>query len=168
MKIQFKKIGLDNVKVIILDKPTGSQAETLYQTIKKENIRGGIFIKDADGYYKAEISKRDSVAIFPLEELDVVDPKHKSYVSVDDMFYITNMIEKRVISHYFNAGGYCFENSEDFCTYYETISEHEKHLYISHIIYAMLLDKKIFRPFIVKEYKDYGSDKLFYYYTQKR
>ena len=35
----------------------------------------------------------NGVAIYPIEELEMLDPRDKSYVAVDDMYYITNIIE---------------------------------------------------------------------------
>lgn len=151
--LQFKRLGVKNAKVVIIDKPTNSQPETIYKTIRQENIGGGIFIKDADCSFSCEILQENSVAIYPLESLCWVNPQNKSYVAVDDMFYITNIIEKRIVSHYFSAGGYAFENTDEFCKYYEQFAK-EAELYLSHIIYAMLLDKKIFRPSLVKDYQD--------------
>lgn len=160
LKLQFRHLNLKNVHIVILDEPTISQTETLYQTIKKANIQGGIFIKDADGYYDAEVKKENCVAIFPLEQMEIVDPQHKSYVSVDDMYYITNMIEKKVISHYFNSGGSCFEDTNLFCSYYMILKRIAPKVYISHIIYRMLLDKVVFRPIEVNNYKDWGTKKM--------
>lgn len=70
------------------------------------------------------------------------------------MYYITNIIEKRIISHYFNAGGYIFEDAVMFCSYYEKY-RHKTGLCLSHIIYSMLLDKQIFRPTVVDDYIDF-------------
>lgn len=162
--LQFSCLGLTKAEVVVLDRPTSSQAETIYKTIKMRNIDGAFFIKDADGYFSGNVEPVNSIAIFPLEDLQFVNPQNKSYVSVDDMFYVTNVIEQRVISHYFNAGGSSFESADDFCKYYETISQYEGRLYVSHIIYSMLLDKRIFRPVVVKEFQDFGNDKLFNYY----
>ena len=162
--LQFERLKLYNAKVVILETPTNSQAETIYETIKQENISGSIFVKDADGYFVGKAEAINSIAIYPLEDLQIVDPQNKSYVSVDDMFYVTNVIEKKIISHYFNAGGSSYEDVEDFCKYYEMISKYEGRLYVSHIIYSMLLDKKIFKPILVKDYKDFGNEKLFNYY----
>lgn len=156
LKLQFKRIGLHNVHIVVLDEPTISQTETLYQTIKKEHIEGSIFIKDADGYYDAEVKKGNSVAIFPLEQMEIVDPQHKSYVSVDDMYYITNIIEKKLIGRYFNAGGSCFEDASVFCCYYEKLKKMNPKVYVSHIIYQMLLDRNLFRPIEVQNYADWG------------
>ncbi len=160
-KIQFDRLGLKNAKLVILDEPTCSQPETVYQTIVKEGIAGSIFIKDADGYFSCEVNNENGIAIFPLEDLDWINPQHKSYVSVDDFYYVTNIIEKKIISHYFNAGGYCFKDVRDFCSYFLKYHNQTQRLYMSHIIYAMLLDRKLFRPHIVNQYKDWGDKKSF-------
>lgn len=163
-ELQFSRLGLTNAKVVVLKEPTLSQAETIYNTIKAEGISGSIFIKDADGYFSGEVQPINSIAIYPLENLQFVNPQNKSYVAIDDMFYVTNVIEKRVISHYFNAGGSSFEDVNEFCKYYEAISQYDGRIYVSHLIYSMLLEKKIFRPILVKDFKDFGNDKLFNYY----
>lgn len=168
MKLQFKRLGLNNISVVILDEPTVSQTETLYQTIMKANIEGAIFIKDADGYYNADVSRANGIALFPLEQMDIVNPKNKSYVSVDDMYYITNVIEKKVIGHYFNAGGSCFEDASLFCKYYEQLKAKYPKVYVSHIIYQMLLDRYQFRPIEVEHFKDWGNTSLYEYYLQQK
>ena len=154
--LQFRRKNLTKAHVTILKQPTKSQAETVARAIEENNITGMVLIKDADCYFTTdEILPQNGVAIYPLEDLPIVDPQHKSYVAVDDMFYVTNIIEKRVVSHFFSAGGYCFEDALEFCRYYERLKEYSP-LYLSHIIYAMLLDKKIFRPILIEDYQDWG------------
>lgn len=155
LNLQFHRLGIDNARVVVLDNPTKDQAETIFKTISKEGIEGCIFIKDADSYFSTEISNDNSVAIYPIEELDTLAPKDKSYVAVDDMFYVTNIIEKSIIGHHISAGGYQLMAS-DFIQYYKKL-HHMGKLYLSHIVYAMLLDKKSFRPMLVEEYKDWGT-----------
>lgn len=154
LKIQIRRLQLYNAKVVVLNKNTTSQAETVYETIKLMDIKGAIFIKDSDTFFKGDIMSYNGVAIYPLEKLDAVNPQHKSYVAVDDQFYVTNIIERKIISHYFNAGGYCFEDVTQFCDYYNKLKS-ENGLFLSHIIYDMLLDKTIFRPFLVQDYIDF-------------
>lgn len=158
LNLQFKRLGIRNAKVVVLDNPTQDQAETVYQTITKEGIEGSIFIKDSDCYFKTELSEGNSIAIYPIEELEILAPKDKSYVAVDDMYYLTNIIEKSVVGHYINAGGYSLNRADDFVDYYLRLRDYGR-LYISHIIYAMLLDKKSFRPMLVEDYKDWGDVK---------
>ena len=156
LKLQFKRLHIVNAKVIILDEPTMDQAETVYRTIIQENIQGSIFIKDADSFFYTDFGVENSVALYPIEELEVLSPKGKSYALVDDMYYLTNIIEKNVVGHYISAGGYFIQRVETFCYYYNHLRSFGR-LYLSHIIYAMLLDKKTFRPMMVTEYKDWGT-----------
>lgn len=61
LNLQFRRLGLHNAHVTVLDNPTRDQAETVYQTIQQEQIKGGIFIKDADSYFKTDFRDRKSV-----------------------------------------------------------------------------------------------------------
>ena len=167
LKLQFKKLGLTNAKVVVLDEPTTSQAETVYRTVNCENIKGAIFVKDADGYFCGDFTIANGIAIYPLDNLEMVNPKNKSYVELDDQFYITNIIEKKMISRFFNAGGYIFDDATVFCKYYEKLHLYEQ-LFMSHIVYAMLLDNIPFRPFEVKDFLDWGSEKVYNYYLLDR
>lgn len=153
--LQLRRLGLDKAKIVILDDPTSTQAETVVKTIEQENIKGAIFIKDSDSYFKAEIFPENGVAVYPLESLELVDPKNKSYVSVDDMQHITNIIEKRVVSNLFNVGGYCFENVDDFLDVYDR-HKNLGNIYLSHLIYSMLLNGHLFRPIRVSDYNDWN------------
>jgi hypothetical protein len=164
MELQFRNLDL-NAQVVILDNPTKNQAETIYQTITKMEIKGSLYIKDADSYFTANVRRKNSVAVFPLEQMEYIDPRNKSYVAVDEMRYVTNIIEKRVVSHFFSAGGYCFESIEDYKTYYSSLSYNDS-LYISHIIYAMLLNRQTFIPIKVGDYKDWGTSKLYDLYLK--
>ena len=156
LSMQFRKHNLTNAHVTVLDQPTKSQAETVARAIEMNDVKGLVFIKDADCYFAAdEILPQNGVAIYPLENLPIVDPQHKSYVAVDDMYYVTNIIEKRVVSRFFSAGGYCFEDAGEFCRYYNRLKDYSP-LYLSHIIYSMLLDKKIFRPIQIEDYQDWA------------
>lgn len=152
--LQFKIHGLKNAEIVVLESPTSSQPETVYQTIRQKNIKGAIFVKDADCYLEGDIISQNSLAIYPLESLKWVNPQDKSYVSVDDMSYVTNIIEKRIVSHYFTAGGYCFESASQYCSYYKSLAGQEG-LYLSHIVYAMLLDGNTFRPIKTNKYIDF-------------
>lgn len=160
LRLQIERLNLKNVHICILKQPTCNQAETIYQTIKQESIDGAIYIKDSDGYFKSEIVVQNGVAVCPIEKLPLLNPQNKSYVKVDNLFYITNIIEKRVVGHLINAGGYCFESAEVFCGYFEKLIGLKEKLYLSHIVYAMLLDKIDFRPTIVEDFEDWGDNAL--------
>ena len=144
----------------IFEYPTSSQAETIYQIIKNYHIEGQIFIKDADSMYVCDKEiKGNAVMVYSLENTPIVDPQHKSYVAIDDQNFVTNIIEKKVVSNLFNCGGYSFYSSQDFIDAYEAVQEYEdmlNHMYISHIIYWLILNKKLkFRPIETTEYEDF-------------
>jgi hypothetical protein len=167
LRLQFRRLGIANAEVVVLEKPTTNQAETIYQTILQKKLQGAIFIKDGDSCFNATIEPLNAVTIFPIEELEFIDPRDKSYVAVDDMSYITNIIEKRVIGHFISAGGYGFASAAEYCKYYERLKDYG-HLYLSHIIYAMLLNKCIFRPIHAQQYQDWGNKNLYSLLNMKR
>jgi hypothetical protein len=147
-----------------LDYPTSSQAETIYNAIVEYDIKGPIFIKDADNTCVCNgVIKGNTVLVYPLENTSIVDPQHKSYVNVDDQNFVINIIEKRVVSNLFNCGGYSFNDVELFKTAYEALLKFESinnHMYISHIIYWLILNKKIkFRPIEATYYEDFELKK---------
>lgn len=161
-------LGMSNSKILnnlsfyfsIVEHPTSSQAETVYNEIIKQKITGPIFIKDADNVCVCKnIIKGNSVLVYPLEATPIVDPQHKSYVSVDDQNFVINIIEKRIVSNLFNCGGYSFNSANDYKTAFEALLNYEdinNHMYISHIIYWLILNKKLkFRPIEATEYEDF-------------
>lgn len=166
LSLQLERLKLPNIVFVLLDEPTRCQAETIYQTVKLHAIQGPIFIKDPDGYFECDIFPENGIAIYPLEKMQLVNPQNKSYVAVDDMFYITNIIEKRIVSNYFNAGGYCFERADEYCSCYEALTGFHQ-IFLSHIVFSMLLSKTIFRPFPVSNFEDWGTDELYTYYIQR-
>lgn len=159
MEIQFSRLGLDEkAEIVELDEPTASQPDTIIKTIETKHVTGALMVKDADCYFEATIALENSVYTFPLDSMSQVNPQGKSYIQTDDMYYITNIIERRIIGRDFCAGGYYFEDVADFVRYYEQSAQYHP-LYMSHIIYSALLDGKNFRPMKVKNYKDWGTRK---------
>ena len=160
--LSVKNSMLNGIECVFtfLDKPTSSQAETIYTEIIRHNIKGPIFIKDADNMCILNSNlKRNSVLVYPLENTPIVDPQHKSYVAIDDQNFVVNIIEKKVVSNLFNCGGYSFNSALDFIEAYEAVQMFEditSHMYISHIIYWLILNKKLkFRPIEAVGYEDF-------------
>jgi len=157
MELQLLRLGLSNKsEVVELLESTKSQPDTIFSTIQSKHITGSVLVKDADCYFEAEIVPENSVFTFPLDSMNQVNPQCKSYIQTDDQFYITNIIERRIIGRDFCAGGYYFEDVEDFLRYYEQNKSYSP-LFMSHIIYSALLDGQSFRPVRVLRYKDWGT-----------
>lgn len=146
-----------NIKFVRLEKPTKSQVDTIYDAIIEANIDGYIFIKDADNFFTLDkLPLHNTVCIYSIEDCSVFEPQHKSYVSIDDNMIITNIIEKRVISKYFNCGGYIFKDTSLFIEAYNNFKNSESHVYLSHLIYFLMLVKNIvFTPEVASNYSDF-------------
>lgn len=146
-----------NIKFIKLEDQTKSQVETIYNAVTQSHIEGSIFIKDADNSFTLnKIPFGNSLCIYSIEDCKVFEPQHKSYVSIDDNMLITNIIEKRVVSKYFNCGGYSFKDVNCFIEAYDHFKDSDDHVYLSHLIYYLMLVKKIlFTPEIATNYNDF-------------
>lgn len=156
---QLASVGLSKVvDIVCLDMPTSSQPETVYETIERIGINGPFMVKDGDSSFSAIIRPENEICIYPLDVLSLVNPQHKSYVAIDDSFYVTNIIENRIVSRFFSAGGYVFSSTELFKCYYLPL-KHFRNLYISHIIYYMLLHNNRFRAIECTDYIDWSTDK---------
>jgi uncharacterized protein YjhX (UPF0386 family) len=154
----FDNIGIANkLEIIVLDKETKNQPETVALAIKKEKISGPIFIKDSDNQFECDINPMNGVVVFDLNKMSHVNrPANKSYVMLDDNGIINNIVEKQIISSSFCAGGYLFNSSDDFLNIFKELKDNEG-LYISHIIYKMILNGSIFRPISASSYEDWGT-----------
>lgn len=145
---------------IMLPSMTDSPAETIYKALSVigwDDRR--IFIKDGDNKFTLDSTPTSGNYIITssLENLDRVDPKHKSYVKTDEQGFVTNCIEKRVISDKFIAGGYCFRTAHMFKEAYEALKNYNNTFYISDIIYWLILNKdEKFLPVEAKDFLDFN------------
>lgn len=157
------------IKIVVLNKPTTCQAETVYRAIKIENIRGPIFVKDCDNMFSLKINKSlaNEVAILNLNKTELIEAKSKSYVTFDKLNKITNIIEKKVISNFFCCGGYSFGSAGDYVKYSKKLLAKSSDVYISHVVFSMILDNKIFRVNEVSNYTDWGTLREFRNWQKK-
>lgn len=165
---ELEELGLgDKSSVIFLEKSTSSQSETVYQAIKQDEIEGFIFIKDSDGYYECELtSTNNQVAFFDLNDMDNINARSKSYITIDDFGSVTNIVEKKVISSTFSSGGYGFNSAKQFCDTFETIRDMPGECYISHVIFEMMLDGQPFSSLKTSNFKDWGTKDVWMEYKK--
>lgn len=152
----FTISGYQNIELCILDKPTKSQSETVVEAIRKSKISGPIFIKDCDNTFAANFHGGNEISILQLSDMGLIDAKNKSYVTIDPLGNVTNIVEKQVISNYFCCGGYGFKSSEQFIQAYDSISQ-EGEIYVSHVIFKMILDGAGFSIERAQKYIDWGN-----------
>lgn len=159
-------IGHPEVEVCALQASTSCQSETVAVALRQAGVEGAFFVKDCDNKFHVRWGGGNEVAVVDLHKFGLVDAKSKSYVGVDGLGYITNIVEKEVISSYFCCGGYGFDSAEAFLCHFDSIKSNEE-VYISHVIYSMLMDgKESFRVNQAEHYVDWGTLREFRHYTR--
>jgi hypothetical protein len=160
---EFKKTPM----FVGLDHQTQSQPETIYEGLKALNIKDSVFIKDCDNTFDLKfndkISENNFITVVDLEKIENIDAKSKSYVNIGLSGTVTNIAEKKIISNLFCCGGYCFKNSHDFIRIFEKI-KNNKNLYVSHIIYQMILENEVFFTQEATNFHDWGTYEDWSYY----
>lgn len=160
-KISADIIRISNIRFnfILLPETTSSPAETIYKAMSTIGWNDRmIFIKDGDNMFSVDdLELGNYVVTASLENMQLVDPQHKSYVKLDEQGFITNCIEKRVVSDKFIAGGYSFSDANLFKVAYENLKKYNSSFYISDIIYWLILNKdEKFLPLEAVEFNDFN------------
>tara|TARA_B110000046_G_scaffold186020_1_gene231460 strand:+ start:8065 stop:9141 length:1077 start_codon:yes stop_codon:yes gene_type:complete len=147
---------LTKSEFILLKESTCDQPETVKQAIKAANIKGSIFVKDSDNHFAINYNGGNHVCYFDLNDSGLIKPSNKSYLTKDKSGYISNIVEKNVISPFYCVGGYGFKNAELFVDTLDSFSKkHDR--YISDIIYKQILDGENFEANKVEQYIDWGT-----------
>ncbi|MCK9433045.1 MAG: hypothetical protein M0R00_08815 [Candidatus Omnitrophica bacterium] len=164
---QELSLPLCKLKIVLIE-PTTNQPQTVYNGLKQANInKGGILIKDCDNYFELNCNyETNFIAVSDLHKLGKVNASNKSYVNIGKNNSVTNIVEKEIIGNLFCCGGYYFEDVVDFNHYYERLNSYPN-LYISHIIYNMILDGYLFLTEQTNNYIDWGTLEDWLSYTNK-
>lgn len=165
----FKKNISKKVELIELNKETSCQAETVLNGILKAKLKGGIFIKDVDNIFSQKIIKKpiNQISTINSKKIDLLDAKSKSYVDFDKMGKVINIVEKKVISDYFCCGAYEFKCSDEFIKYSKKCLKKSKNVFISNVIFSMILDNNYFSYSEAENYIDWGTLREFRNFQNK-
>ncbi len=154
---ELESLGInDKSEILYLETTTRHQSETVAKAIEHYNITGPVFVKDSDNYFTVTYTGNNTVCFYDLNSSGLIKPKNKSYISFDEHGYINNIVEKQVISSSFCVGGYGFASAGEFISYMNKI-DNEGEVYLSNVIFEMILDGKQFSSTIVDHYKDWGT-----------
>lgn len=163
----------ENIEVVILDEQTDSQPETISKTLKELELDESFLIKDSDNTFSIEEPENDQnyVCVSNIHDYDNINPGNKSYVELNKQDIITNIVEKEVISKYFNVGGYYFTNPNDYIESYKKLIKKYNgngELYTSHIIEDLIFEKdRVFLAKRINRYIDWGTKEKWSKYIQE-
>ena len=161
LDIDYKNRIFDEFKnykfrLLLLDSDTKSASETVSRCIDIYDIRGSIFIKDSDDYFYIDNIEPDTICTYSLNDCKNITPGNKSYIKMNEHGEVLTIVEKNVISSDFCCGLYSFSDAKDFVNTYNSIKQ-ENEIYVSHVIFQMMLNGNIFYNHYVKDYIDWGT-----------
>jgi hypothetical protein len=153
----LKQYNLDTkINFIELETETAHQVETV--RLGLEHIADDIsfLIKDSDNSFKINVTSTEHnfVSYCKLDQLKSTDVASKSYLELDSMNVINNIVEKKVISDKFCCGAYFFKSSHEFLKFSNIQSSN---LFVSDVVFNMLLNKETFVGIECTEYEDWGT-----------
>lgn len=157
---QAAKRGLTGkIKIVVLPEPTRHQPETVAETIRRENITGPFVVKDSDNYFELAPEPVNFVSVLDVSTLpgdSNLKLFNKSFVTQNENGMIVNIAEKQVVGKLMVTGAYGFESAASFMKYYQPLAA-EPNLYLSHVIYSMILDNHSFQARQCVNYLDWGT-----------
>jgi hypothetical protein len=157
---QTAKHGLTKkVRIIVLPEATRHQPQTVAETVRRGEIKGAFVVKDSDNYFNLAAEPENFVSVCDVTKLPSDTPINvfnKSFVQENEHGIIVNIAEKQVISRLICTGAYGFASGEAFMRYYEALAA-QSNLYLSHVIYSMILDGQNFVARECKDYMDWGT-----------
>lgn len=165
-KICQQFIEYENFLLLELEDDTQSASDTISTTIETLNLQGSLFIKDADDYFKVNEVNENEVCTISLNDCKNITPGNKSYIKKNDNGEVLTIVEKNVISSDFCCGLYTFDSCEEFVKTYKSINQ-ESEIYISHVIFQMLLNGKTFKNRNATDFIDWGTQEDFDNFIKK-
>ena len=156
----------NTIELLVLDNPTDSCPETIYETIKKGNIEGRIAIKDTDCLVVPEqVPSENFIVGMTIDENSNVEKlQNKSFIVKNENNIVQDIVEKRIVSNNICLGVYCLL-AKDFVEAYNEINASriffkKTEIYVSHIISHLILNSdKLFQCVQAVKYEDWGTIK---------
>jgi len=155
------------IEILLLDEATTSQVETIAVALQKAKVVGDFFVKDCDNSFQVDYAGGNGVAVVDLHSVAKVNAANKSYVQTDPLGLVKNIVEKHVISNFFCCGGYGFASVDNFLTHWNRLKTHEN-LYLSHVIFSMIMEGVEFQTLNAQAYIDWGTLDDFRDYCDQR
>ncbi len=159
------------IKIFILSKPTQNQPEAVYKLIQHFQIKGSIFVKDIDTFFEHKIKNENYICYIEIKKDMVLgNVSEKSFIEYNNLYEVINICEKKIISPYISVGGYSFENASWFVKSFEklnTMRINKNQLYMSHIIYYLIMIDQIFTSRLVSNFEDWDQEKNWEVYKNK-
>lgn len=158
-------LKLYDIKIIELKDQTHSSVETLLKAKDFINLESDFtIIKDSDNL--VELEKYDlkneyfTVGV-DLNKFPVSRIQNKSFLVTNELGYVTDFVEKKIISETISVGTHGIKDIKLFYDYVSAIFEMNINAekYVSNVISSMIYDGIEFKRIFATGYKDFGTQK---------
>lgn len=147
----------DRLQVVLLERETRSQPETIAEGLRRAGVEGSFLVKDSDNYFHLPAPPGDNfVAVIDLNKTGPLLVGNKSYVRPGADGRVESIVEKRVVSHLFACGGYHFADAGAYLRAYEGLEDRGQ-LYPSMVIQHMIDGGADFRCHEAGGFEDWGT-----------
>ena len=154
--------------VILINSQTNSAVDTVLEGLKhipNLSFDRPIFIKDTDNYVRLDwntIDLNTSFTVgFDLKSGELSNITNKSYLVYNDMGYVTDFVEKKIISDMIGVGTHYIKSINEFMSSaieLNTIREsYSTETYISHLISLSIYKGHKYKMVHTVDYEDYGT-----------
>ena len=133
------------VEILVLDSPTHSPSQTVFETIRQKNIEGDITIKDCDCHVGYKIPDLSSyiVGVNIKNNTSIQRLEAKSYIHKNDNNIISDIFEKKMVSNNICVGVYAC-SVDKFSAHYQSLINSDiflgkQEIYVSHVFSHMIL-----------------------------
>jgi hypothetical protein len=173
IKILKKKYSKYNLRFIILNKFTKGPADTTFQALVKLKHQKDkeILIRDCDSFFIHKNLPGNYVCCFNLIDYMKTQNgniKNKSYLKLDKLNMINQIVEKKIISNIFSIGGYKFRSHKMYMKYFKSLKRIiNKEIYVSDVIQEAILNGELFNTNFASKFLDLGTIKEWTEYNNK-
>jgi hypothetical protein len=132
------------VETCVLDLPTKSSCETVFQTVQRLGVTGAIVVKDCDCLVDFRLPENPRFAVgLDIRRGSIREIRNlgqKSFIVSNDSQVIDEIVEKAIVSETICVGVYGMQTDEFLRSYQRMNGEIGSEMYMSHII-SDLIDK---------------------------
>lgn len=149
----------ENFEVVVLEKPTASSPQTVYECLNNRNIDSWIVVKDCDCMvsYNYSINNRFVVGLNIKTKPKIQNLHQKSFIISDDNGIVVEIVEKSIVSEQICVGVYAMHSSELIRVYNSLKNSMGKEMYFSHVVSELIDENLHFFVCSATAYEDWGT-----------
>lgn len=149
------------IRFHLLEAPTTSVVETVSQYLHSLEEDVELIIKDSDNQIRLDLSELQSsgfaMAYISLQDFPEIVARNKSFLELGPGGFITNVIEKKIVSEFISVGLTRFAASSDFLRASLQLGNVSSEVYISDIVRVLMSEGVDFKAVRANNYEDWGT-----------